>query len=559
MVDHSAASHETMTVMSAGPVEQEPFQRVRALLGDKLVRYLLALDPDAPLDADALSGGGRVGSAQFLIELVTTPGLISDDEHARAFDLPRILGCRVPPPEGPTFANLLRVQSGGDVPVAPRTLDPIAQAIASALPDAYAMLLIPEGRHFGIGPSLSGVTYPNEALRLAVHKAVKGDVELSSLFSDQDDTGPVGASARSTGQGSGIQLITLPMQQITMAWERALLANEDPTLEEIADAMCANLDAIRTAIRKQPTTIPAIVGLTGVLLPNEADVLDVGWGRIRPATDREQTRASAFGGGGQVANTLPSGETVVIEYAGDLVLQADSPYAVRLGMIRDEQPWPAELQVAQTQATEWLESLQLGLALAVDDVDEPMTVVPAWQVFLDPLGSPGNRSGWDTKQATGIIPRRLTPAQAEAWRTWSQAVHRHRTPEVAVAIRRMLMAMTERRRPEDMLVDAVIVWENLFGAPNETTLRVSAALAWLLAGDAPGRRSLYSELAVLYKLRSGVVHGNRKQTNPQDLGLKARRAVQIALSALRTVFSIRSDLLKEKDPAQRALTLILAG
>jgi hypothetical protein len=481
---------------------------------------------------------------------------MSDDDHARAFDLPRVLGSRTSA-QGMTVANLLRVQSGGEVPTAPVTSDPVANAMVSVLPDAYPMLLIPEGRHFGIGPLLAGVAYANETLRSAVHQAVLDDIELCSLFSEQDDSGPVGATTRSIGQASGIQLATLPVQQITMAWERAQLTSDAPDLAEIADAMCANLDAIRAAIRRQPATIPATVGLTGVLLPEDVDVLDVLWGRIRRATDRERRRAAAFGGGGQVTNTLPSGDTVVIDYAGDLVLHADAPYALRLGMIEGDEEWPAELQVAQTQTAEWLESLQLGLALAVDEGGEPATVVPAWQAFLDPLGSPGNRSSWDTKQATGIIPRRLSPSQAESWRGWSQVVHQHRTAEIAVAIRRMLMALTERRRPEDMLVDAVIVWENLFGATSETTLRVSAALAWLLATDPDSRRALQAECSGIYGLRSRVVHGNKKQTTPEELAAKGRRATQISLSALRAVFSDRADLLHEKNSDRRAITLIV--
>jgi hypothetical protein len=541
----------------AGASEQAHYARVRELLGDRLLRYVLNVDQRASLERDALSGTGRLATATLLVELVGSGTFMPDDDQARRFDVPRILGTRLPPSDL-TLANMLRVQSGGLASLVPQTADAVANVMLILLPDRYPLLLIPEDRYFGIGASLPGMS-PDHPVRSAVEAAIRADAELSRVFNEHDEFGLAGYSTRSTGQGSGIQSVGFPVQQINNAWERAQLATDDPTFDDVAAAMLANLDAIRVAVRKAPATVPSCIGLTGVLLPDEVDVLDVGWGRVRRATEKERRRASLFGGGGQLRNTLPSGDTIEISYGGDLVLEADAPYTVDIGHPDNDAPWTGVGPLAHTRTAEWLESLRLGLALAIADLDEPMNVVPSWQTFIDPLGSIGNRSGWDTRQAAGIIPRQLSTTQAESWRVWSGHVQKHRRAEVNIAVRRMLMALTERRRPEDMLVDAVVVWENLFGASGETVFRISAALARLLATSAADRLAKQQDYKSIYTLRSDLVHGNvsKKINDVNLLAATARRAVRVSLDVLRTVFCDRADLLEIPNSSDRGLAVIL--
>jgi hypothetical protein len=99
-----------------------------------------------------------------------------------------------------------------------------------------------------------------------------------------------------------------------------------------------------------------------------------------------------------------------------------------------------------------------------------------------------------------------------------------------------------RSEPDDILVDAVIAWENLFGSNQETVLRVTSALAWLIEPDSPAERStLQSRLKKLYTLRSNVVHGNVKKS--AALKTESQEAVSIALRSLATLFEHRPDLL----------------
>ena len=107
-------------------------------------------------------------------------------------------------------------------------------------------------------------------------------------------------------------------------------------------------------------------------------------------------------------------------------------------------------------------------------------MVPAWQRVLDPLAEGG--IGWsDTRRIPNLVPHQLTDAELSDWVEWIVDVDARRVTSVEVAIRRTIRAAIERADPSDALVDAVIAWENIVGSrEGEPTLRVSAALAWLL-------------------------------------------------------------------------------
>lgn len=54
-----------------------------------------------------------------------------------------------------------------------------------------------------------------------------------------------------------------------------------------------------------------------------------------------------------------------------------------------------------------------------------------------------------------------------------------------------------------LLVDAVILWDNPFGARTETTLRVTSSLAWLLGSSAVDRKSKQKHYKDIYNFEAG--------------------------------------------------------
>lgn len=119
-----------------------------------------------------------------------------------------------------------------------------------------------------------------------------------------------------------------------------------------------------------------------------------------------------------------------------------------------------------------------------------------------------------------------------------------------VSIKRLISATTERMDDSDAFIDAVMVWENLFGAKQETTLRIKGAMSLLLEpSDKDRRKSLMKEISALYDKRSRLVHGspNVDTTNMHD---ERTRSIELALESLRCVLRTKS-LLHAKDSETR--------
>ena len=90
----------------------------------------------------------------------------------------------------------------------------------------------------------------------------------------------------------------------------------------------------------------------------------------------------------------------------------------------------------------------------------------------------------------------------------------------------------------DAFIDAVIVWEKLFGTGDnqELSYRVSTNMACVLSDSAPERLELQSEIKKLYGLRSQIVHGGKHLTNNQARGTFERAQV-LTLTALRRLLT----------------------
>jgi hypothetical protein len=147
--------------------------------------------------------------------------------------------------------------------------------------------------------------------------------------------------------------------------------------------------------------------------------------------------------------------------------------------------------------------------------------------------------------------------QTNRWAEWTALVHANYSSKLDIAVRRTLSAATERADPTDGLIDAVIAWENLFGSGSgESTLRVSASVAWLLGTNAPERAAIRDQVKKIYDLRSKVVHGSRALGSKEATDRRSE-AVDLTLRTLRTIFRDRRDLLTCKDSSARSAKVII--
>lgn len=92
---------------------------------------------------------------------------------------------------------------------------------------------------------------------------------------------------------------------------------------------------------------------------------------------------------------------------------------------------------------------------------------------------------------------------------------------INIAINRLLSASCMRDSLDDMLIDAVMCWENIIGSEHEVTFKVCASMAKLLAQNKEESEQIFNELKKIYNNRSELIHGNTKYQTNQDYVNKA--------------------------------------
>lgn len=464
-------------------------------------------------------------------------------------------------------ANVLRTIAGGSI-AAPTSKDKILEILYIFAADFYSLFLIPKDRKTPdpFQPTLSAVAFRHHR-QDELQKAMLADKALVKLFGTadlaQDAINIQGFVARSNGTASGVQLVMLPETLLRNAWHLALLESKQPTIDELCQAIKKVLGTLRAAANNQDATIPVRVGFTGVVLPKGKSELILPWGKLRATSPLDDSLIPAAFDDNGTSTSTPDGQVVIIKYSGDVVLETEIPYKVfvtdwsKVAGSTTGVKLPQDLHTFE-QIQKRIEAVEIGLLFATKrEKDRPRTVF-SWRAEIDPLGF-GHSASWRNPQTLPmLIPAQLSENEAMEWGKWIKLVDEKRVPSIEVAIHRVLIAETERKDPGDVVIDAVIAWENLVGSSNgEPTLRVSAALAWLLGEDAVERKTLQDKFSKMYALRSRLVHGSGVLT-PKEAAEKPQEAIGIALDALRKIFDERPELLSEcKDSTERSKRLIL--
>ena len=459
--------------------------------------------------------------------------------------------------KGGTIAGQLHGQAGGASPTLPSS--DVGAIVGQVANDVYPALLIPENDD-PFFPTIGNSIYATAAifrhpLQVRFQDALFKDQTLASKFTDGDPAvGRTSMVWRNTGSGGTVQASMLLDQIIGGAWRH--IKDDSPTPERLIEASAAQLALICHLLKGQRRITQARFAFMGIQLPSGTGEIAFSDAVLRTTTAAD--RALAPGSlKGQLTGTNRGGETTVVNYDGDVVLCIDFDMAVRA---RAEQPgpgaaaWPQDMKVPESLEHQ-LERLRISLVLAVERPDR-VQLLPTWRFFDDPFGY-GSATGWsDPRRTIGIMPATLTNEEVKTWVEWYRRLSNPHVKQIQLAVSRVLRAIEERREPADVLVDAVIAWENMFGtAEGEPTLRVTASLALLLGATLEERKRLRSRYKDIYKLRSRVVHGSgaiRGSEHPM-----CQEALDVALQALRKLTYERTDILRLPDGNERSLHLIL--
>ncbi len=529
-------------------------------LGSRFLQYVL-MASEEDVSKRLHEPGFRLSAPQEAALQQLTALLVAMGAHTQAAEgrSPWFLGLDAlgtPRPDGETsWATSMRQMTGGSTDFED-VQDPVLRPLAEMARDVYALFLLPVKEPLAFHPPLSRAMFQHRNREL-LQSAVMSDATLSQLFPDSERaSGPQGETVRSTGSAGTLQLSMFAEILLRYGWNVASLASDGPSLADLVGGVETGLRVIKGALMGEDTETPVLVGMAGILLPDEAQV-KTPWGILR-AVREVDLRFVPTSIRGRLTTTTPEGENVEIDYAGNVVLETRIPYRVSVQRLGVEDEWPQRLR-AFDRLQEWSETTQLALLLAVNR-EARAKVVTSWTTIFDPLSPAPLLSYRDTRSTPSLVPHRLTAEEATNWAVWIELVRRHRVPSIAVAIRRLLIAVNERREPSDALVDAVIAWENLVGSrEGEPTLRVSAALAWLLEEEPAERSACQKQIGRLYGLRSDIVHGNRS-LDPREAHVRSREAIDLTVQAFAKLFHDRPELLRDcHDGAARSKTLILGG
>lgn len=519
---------------------------LRADLGPRTLAYLLGADP-----ADVVADGIRVEIDDLTpsqlavldqLDLVRAVRIESVGSDPRA-TWPRLF---VDPAnvDDAALGTLWRSMAGGAVHVVDPAVPPLMTLLTRIAVDAYPSLLFHD-RHPFDGLGLSLVSLRNHPLHGRFEAAVMSDEVLGALYKSGAETGK-DLLYRSVGQGLTFHPSLFVDQLVTAAWIAAQLQSLVPTPADLAAEVGRQLERAREALRSV-VQIPVRIGFTGALLPAGIRRIDLGWGVLRPVDERDRFFSDLARISGGTSATDEDGATTTIAYSGDLVLEIWAPYTASVTHLPADEPWIPPLRQTTAAIEEAAETLRLALLLSTGK--PASSIYPTWRAAVEPF-SYGRTVNWnEPAHVTGLVPVRLTIPEAESWCLWADRVRKHRT-HVGVAVRRMLQAINDRKRAEDILVDAVIVWENLFGITPGTTKGVTGALDHLLDRKGQDRDAHKQHLRDIYDARSRVVHGD-STLDDGTLRQVASEAVATAVAALQRLFDTRTDLLDLPSAGQR--------
>lgn len=454
---------------------------------------------------------------------------------------------------------LLRTEARGQEEVVPPPCgDPIKAALHRLAVDAFPVLLAPTDPHWRT-PHFSLFHHP---ARAELQAAVQQDEALRQLFTDDDPgLGRRGYLYTSHGRGGSFQDAMFAEMILASAWDFLTVTQPRPSLADLLARVGVHIDALRMAVRGEPVLVPGRIVFTGFVV-HEPRAIATPWGVLRPIEEWERKLAPP-GLEGAVSGTDAVGEHTTGLYAGEMVLETLVPYSIVIGQAYDfgsdvPEPWPT--MPGMDASRRRLEGLQLALLLATQrPVGSWVTARLAWQWTADLFGHGGNVSWSNTTQQPGFMPYRLGEDECKAIEYWADLVGQRWSDKIDIGVRRLLSAANARTDMADRLVDAVIVWENLFGtSQGETRLRVSSAMAWLLQpADSEAREALQPQLRKIYDARSSIVHGG--QASESMLVDQANAALTYARDILRLLFRDRANVLALPDGAARSNRLILGG
>ncbi|MDK1347992.1 HEPN domain-containing protein [Streptomyces sp. 378] len=511
------------------------------------LRYVLALDADDSVESGFESGDPQVSEAIF--QLALTQQTTSNDRDAYLNTM-QILTSH---PEGAstTVVNDMRLRNGGEIPETPSVEgDKFLAALLILARDIWAAYLVvpPSSMLANTFFAAAPVGLIQHPIRAEMGLAFAEDPALSKLFPDipqaASSTDVLGhmamwfATAGSNGSKSPMGVLSGLLFDASV---RMRFSSSERSYDAYSEALTSCVGDLRLLSQGQTVHVPAIVGFSGITFPGGAE-LSLTSGIMRSPRPIEKELL------------LASGDSVTAVF--------ETTFPLRI--IRITQNDPSGLSDAEAEKTrecvriayaefeEKLDKVRLSLLLSSDGKDFLASLEHSRFIFdlTSVGGSAGAQMVGNTLNCRSLENRTINEVER-----MHDTICSNHPNSLNIAMQRVLQAASARGDDSDGLIDALIAWENMFGASTETTFRVTASLAKLIESGAEQRREKRKELAKIYASRSKIVHG-AKEIPSHTVYEQRQEAILIACLALRMLYMHRTDLLELKSE-ERGIWLLL--
>ncbi|MFD4630258.1 hypothetical protein ACFVYR_20725 [Streptomyces sp. NPDC058284] len=510
---------------------------IRRISGDAFVDWILAVESGS---------GDRSPEQQQVISTVhqLAQELPADVSLPAHFRLARLLH---PSPGSDTLlANDLRLLAGGAPPVLPEPAgDAVLAALQAWVAECFGGLLL--------GDSGLGLGWSTPA-RARLDRMVAAD---STLPFTTDSTSEQSVWIDSSTGGQTMQLAGVGPSIAVAAFRQAAL-RRPPQLEDLLQGLPQALRQARNAYAEQEVQATGLAGLTGILLPDQKQEIITSWGRVR-ATRRTDNLLAQHGGGTAAAEShLDDGTVIRSQGTGDLTIECSVPWGAKVTLHAGDETPPMRATThpgSHQELARRAQQVRLAFTLTMNSPSSP-ALLPTWSLIESPTAPANGFSYTELARLRHRTPTRISVEQAEEWERWITALDAAPLTNLGHAPQRLLRAVTERFDSTDALVDAVIVWESIFGTHAEITFRVCASLARLLYPTLEERRAFFKLAKGVYDMRSRIVHGAQDIT-PKKIDDARDLAITTATLALRELITNRRDLLELRDSPKRSEQILL--
>ena len=380
---------------------------------------------------------------------------------------------------------------------------------------------------------LDGLTErPAVATRADIDQALESLRDEPALAPFRENEGLL---VLSNGGGSRETLHSIINSLLLCAARQIYMLGSEFNETSFVGLVLENYEELKRASRGEQVRAYKFIGFSGVNLPENTNV-ETPWGSIRSAPINPGVYA-------MLGHSLPVTTAILSKSQLQSVTMSSDTHPPDISVAED--------QFRHSQRISQLLPLAFALVTVESNLCAPL---PTFELTLLPFRS---SVGWSTMPWFFPVNRALvepTRDQLIEVEVWSRRLDRHFAENLEVTGRRIVSAIAQRADATDSLVDAVTAWESIVGTRNETSFRVTAALAKLLEKDPQKRSAFRKELGDIYNYRSRAVHGDL--LDPAIVSDRSTRAIEIGLKALSAIYSRSGDWLTATS-SERADRLIL--